>query len=141
MHTEILRPVVVLVLWSLAMLAWLVAARMPAMKAAGIDITKITGSRPHALDGRVPDRAQWPSHNYMHLMEQPTLFYAVALVLAVSGHGGGYAALTAWGYAILRIVHSIVQATYNRIIVRLALFALSTLCLAALAVRAATVVF
>ncbi|NIJ06812.1 hypothetical protein FHS31_000394 [Sphingomonas vulcanisoli] len=141
MHAEILKPVAILILWSLVMLAWTVVTRMPAMRKAGIDITKLVGGRGHQLDGRLPDRSLWAGHNYVHLMEQPTLFYAAALAIAILGGGGRYAALAAWAYVVLRIVHSFVQTLYNRVIVRFVLFALSTTALVALSVRAVTLAF
>ncbi|MEI9928161.1 MAG: MAPEG family protein [Sphingomonas sp.] len=136
MRSEILAPVVALVAWTLAMLVWMMVARMPALKKAGIDLSRARGGRPHVLDGVIDERAQWPAHNYMHLMEQPTLFYAIALALALLGQGNGVNATIAWAYVGLRIVHSIVQAAYNRIAVRFALFILSTLCLVALTFHA-----
>lgn len=141
MHSEILKPVVVLVAWSLVMWAWMIAVRMPALKKAGIDLGKVRGSRPGQLDGIVPDKAQWPAHNYMHLMEQPTIFYAVAIVIALSGTGNGANAMIAWGYVAIRIVHSVLQATINKINIRFLLFLLSTLCLVALTLHAAMAVF
>ena len=141
MHAAILKPVAVLILWSLVMLAWLIVARMPALKKAGIDIGTVTGGHPGALDGRIDAKAQWPAHNYIHLMEQPTLFYAAALAIAVMGGGDRHAAAAAWAYTLLRIVHSIVQATYNRVIVRFAFFGLSSLALLALGARAASLAF
>jgi hypothetical protein len=141
MHSEILKPVAVLVAWSLVMLVWMVAARMPAMKKAGIDINKVVGSRPGQLDGVVADKAQWPAHNYIHLMEQPTLFYAVALVIAFTGTGNGLNATIAWGYVVIRIAHSLFQATVNIIRYRFVLFALSSLCLMALSLNALMAVF
>lgn len=141
MQSEILKPVVALVAWTLVMLVWMVAVRLPAMKRAGVDLSKVSGGRPGALDGVVEERAQWPAHNYMHLVEQPTIFYAVALVLAMVGAGDGLNATIAWLYVALRIVHSIVQATFNRILVRFILFALSTLALVALTLHAAMAVF
>lgn len=141
MDRSMLQPAAVLIAWSLVMLVWLVVARLPAMKAAGIDIGKARGGRPGALDGVVPEQAQWPAHNYIHLMEQPTLFYAVAFVIHLTGTGGGLNATLAWAYVLLRIAHSIVQATFNRIAVRFALFALSSLALVALAVHALVAVF
>jgi hypothetical protein len=141
MTSEILKPVVVLIAWSLVMLVWMVVVRLPAMKKAGIDLSKARGGKPGALDGVVPDQAQWPAHNYIHLMEQPTLFYAVALVLAIIGQGDGVNAAIAWAYVVLRIAHSIVQATVNRVAVRFALFAASSLALVALALHAAMAVF
>jgi hypothetical protein len=141
MNIAILQPVVVLIAWSLVMLTWLVIVRLPAMKAAGIDINKVRGGRPGALDAVLEEKAQWPAHNYMHLMEQPTLFYAVVFVIALSGGGHGTSALVAWAYVGLRIVHSLVQATFNRVAIRFALFALSTLALIMLAAYALKIVF
>ncbi|CAN5299666.1 MAPEG family protein [soil metagenome] len=141
LNSQILQPVVVLIAWSLVMLVWMVAVRMPALKKAGIDITKVVGSRPGGLDGLIDEKAQWPAHNYIHLMEQPTLFYAVALTLAVVGWGGGWNATIAWAYVALRIVHSLIQATFNKVSVRFTVFALSTLCLVALTLHAAMAVF
>lgn len=141
MRSEILAPVVALIAWTLVMLVWMFVARTPAMKKAGIDVMKISGGHPGALDGVVEARAQWPAHNYMHLVEQPTLFYAIALTLALLGQGDGVNATIAWAYVGLRILHSLVQATFNRIAVRFTLFALSTLALMMLTFHAAMTVW
>ena len=141
MPQEILKPVALLAAWSMVMWAWMVAVRLPALKAAGIDLGKLTGGKGSDADRVLPGKAQWPSHNYNHLMEQPTVFYAVALLLAVIGAGEGLNATLAWAYVVLRIAHSLVQATFNRVSVRFALFLLSTLCLIALTVHALIAVF
>jgi len=138
---EILKPVAILIAWSLVMLMWLVVVRLPAMKKVGIDINKAVGGKPGGLDGVLEEKAQWPAHNYIHLMEQPTLFYAVALLLAYAGLGNGMNATIAWVYVILRIAHSVLQATVNVIRYRFLLFALSTMALVALAVDALIAVF
>lgn len=140
MHSEILAPVVALVGWTLVMLVWMLAMRMPAMRKAGIDITKLTGSKGSDADKILPPQAQWKAHNYNHLHEQPTLFYAVALVLALTGQGHGPALWLAWAYVLLRIAHSLVQATFNKVAVRFLFFLLSTLVLVVLTVLAAVAV-
>ena len=89
MSSSILAPVVALVLWSLVVLIWVMFTRMPALKEKGINLATAVGGRPGALDGVLPDNVQWKAHNYIHLMEQPTLFYAVCLALAVAGAGDG----------------------------------------------------
>jgi hypothetical protein len=134
--TDILKPVAVLVAWTLVMLVWMVVVRLPAMKRAGIDINTVRGGKPGGLDGVIDDQAQWPAHNYIHLMEQPTLFYAIALTIAFIGQGTGLNATIAWAYVLLRIAHSILQATVNIIRYRFMLFTLSTLCLLALTLHA-----
>ena len=123
------------------MLIWMVVTRLPAMKAAGVDLGKLVGSKAGDADGVLPTSTQWKAHNYNHLHEQPTLFYAVALVIAFSGTGNGMNAWIAWGYVALRIVHSLWQATVNKVSIRFVLFALSTLCLVALTLHAAMAVF
>jgi hypothetical protein len=139
MSSAILQPVVVLVLWSLVMWAWLYATRIPAMQKAGVALDP--NLTPADLASRVPPNVRWKADNYNHLMEQPTIFYATALALAFMGQGGGLNAGLAWGYVGLRIVHSLVQATVNTIMVRFAIFMISTLVLLALAIHAAMAAF
>ena len=137
----ILKPVAVLVAWTLVMLVWMLATRIPAMKAAGVDLGKLTGGKGSDADGVLPTSAKWKAHNYNHLMEQPTLFYAITLTLALIGQGGGLNADIAWAYVVCRVLHSIVQATWNRVAVRFLLFLLSSLALAALTVHALIALF
>lgn len=135
MQAQFLAPAAVLVVWSLVMLFWTAGVRFPAMKKAGIDLGARPGGRGQDLEGTLDPRVNWPSHNYTHLMEQPTLFYAVMMILAITGPGAGDV-LAAWIYIGLRIVHSVWQATVNTVKVRFALFIVSTLALVFLAIRA-----
>lgn len=141
MHSQILGPVVALAGWTLVMLVWMLVTRLPAMRGAGIDLGKLTGTRGSDADKVLPAQVQWKAHNYNHLHEQPTLFYAVALTLALLGQGHGLNLWLAWAYVILRIAHSLVQATVNRVSTRFALFLLSTLVLAGLTASAAVALF
>lgn len=139
MTQTILAPVMALVLWSLVMWVWLYATRIPAMRKARI---KLDGNLPTtALTQSLPPRVRWKADNYNHLMEQPTIFYATALVLSVTGDGGGLNLQLAWAYVGLRVMHSLVQALVNLIVLRWALFMSATLVLVVLAARAAIRVF
>ena len=136
MQAQMLAPAAVLVLWTLIMLVWVAASRFPAMAKAGMDLkTAAPGGRGQNLEGVLPDSVQWKSHNYTHLVEQPTLFYATVLILTMMG-AGALDVLLAWAYVGIRIVHSLWQATVNKLPVRFSLFMLSTACLLVLAVRA-----
>lgn len=140
MASNILAPAAILVLWSVIMLVWLAGSRFRAMAKAGVDLsTAPPGGRGQNLENVLPPAANWKSHNYTHLMEQPTLFYAVVAILALSGAGAGLNAWLAWAYVVLRIAHSLWQALINTIPIRFALFLLSTFCLTALAVNAVCV--
>jgi hypothetical protein len=127
---------VALVAWSLVMWAWMYATRIPAMQRAKIDAKGLVGTTGRNLDDALPAEVQWKAHNYNHLMEQPTVFYAVALALAIGGMGDGLNAQLAWAYVALRIVHSLVQATVNRVMLRFIVFALASLALIALCLHA-----
>ena len=137
--SPILGPIVALVAWSLVMMLWMAATRLPAMRRKGIRIGTLVGGRGADLDGVLEDSIQWKSHNYSHLMEQPTVFYAVALSLALMDQGDGLNLALAWIYVGLRIAHSLVQAIFNRVLVRFLLFLLSSLALVGLTIHAAAV--
>ena len=136
MHSPILAPVVALVAWSLVMMLWMYARRLPAIGRAKIDVATWRGGTGAQLEGILDPGVQWKAHNYNHLMEQPTLFYAICLSLALMEMGGGLNLALAWAYVALRIVHSIVQATWNLVRVRFAIFALGSLVLVALTLHA-----
>jgi hypothetical protein len=133
----ILGPAAVLVLWSLVVLMWLITTRLPAFAKAGIRLADSPpGSRYADVEQDMPSRVNWVSHNYTHLMEQPTIFYAVVAVLALAGDTSTVDLAFAWAYTGLRIAHSLWQGLVNVVAVRVVLFALSTLCLWVLAVNA-----
>ncbi|WP_411341873.1 MAPEG family protein [Sphingopyxis sp. J-6] len=137
MSANLLAPGAVLILWTLIMFLWVATTRFPALKKAGIDLKKTPpGGRGADLEKILPPEINWKSHNYTHLLEQPTIFYAVILILHAVGGYPAYVVWIAWTYVVLRIVHSLWQATVNRIPVRFMLFLLSTLCLLALSLLA-----
>ncbi len=137
MDKTILAPAAVLVMWSLIMFLWLAVTRLPALAKSGIVLkTAPPGGRGVDLETVLAPSVNWKSHNYTHLMEQPTLFYAAVGILALAGVSGGLNTQLAWAYVILRIVHSLWQSLVNTIPIRFSLFFVSTLCLFVLAVNA-----
>ncbi|MDE2405868.1 MAG: MAPEG family protein [Sphingomonadales bacterium] len=139
LQAAILQPVVALAAWTMVMWLWLYATRLPAM--GKVDLSALANDPGKTLDHVLPAKVQWKAHNYNHLHEAPTVFYAVCIVLAITGAGNGHGAQLAWAYVGLRVIHSLVQATVNHIPARFGLFLLSSLCLIALIIRAAQVVF
>ena len=139
MDSAILKPLVALVIWTFVMWAWLYATRIPAIGKYKIALNP---NRPkEEFNALLPAKVRWKADNYNHLMEQPTLFYAVSLTLAVLGAGDGLNAGLAWLYVGLRIAHSLVQALVNVILLRFAIFMAASVVLLAMTVRAALVVF
>jgi hypothetical protein len=135
-YSPLLAPLVALVAWTLVVMVWMAFTRLPAMKKAGIDVTKLVGGRGANLEGVIPDQVQWKSHNYTHLLEQPTIFYAIVLVLAMMGMNQPINVYLAWGYVVFRILHSMIQCTSNIVRFRFPLFGLASFCLLGLTVHA-----
>jgi hypothetical protein len=134
MHSSpLLGPVVALVAWSILMFFWLALARAPQLRGRKIP----EGARGADLEREQPGRTNWPAHNYMHLMEQPTLFYAIVFALILMGFDAQINVWLAWGYVGFRILHSIFQSTVNVVTVRFVIFLLATLCLIGLTTHAA----
>jgi hypothetical protein len=137
----ILQPVVALMAWTFVMWTWMYATRIPAMNRLKVDPDSLARDPEARLDKLLPPHVQWKAHNYNHLHEAPTVFYAVAIVLAIVGQGDELNARLGWAYVALRVVHSLIQATVNKVLVRFVVFAVSSLVLLALVVQAAIAVF
>jgi hypothetical protein len=135
--TTILTPVLALVAWSLVMWLWMYATRIPAMQKAGINPQDAVRTR--ALN--IPGSAQWPADNYNHLMEQPTIFYALAFYVHLAGVESPLSIALAWGYVGLRVLHSLVQSTINIVVLRFLVFSLATFCLFGIVIEQALSLF
>jgi hypothetical protein len=129
---SLLTPMLALICWSLVMLVWTYAVRIPAIGKAGID--PASAKEPTALDA-LPLGVRQVAYNYNHLMEQPTLFYALVVYSYLAGQQNTVNLALAWAYVGMRIVHSLVQATINVVLVRFGVFIAGSLVLAALAAR------
>ena len=136
MDMSILTPAAVLVLWSLIMLFWLAYARFSAAAKLGNSEPVAPGLRGQDIGPKLPPSAAWKSHNYAHLMEQPTIFYPTVFILFLTGTATPVTVIMAWACVILRINHSVYQSTVNKVMIRFAIFLASTLCLLFLAVHA-----
>ena len=138
-QSPILAPVVALVAWSMLMWSWMYITRIPAILKSKMVMDPMAprGEQMNTL----PAQVRWKADNYNHLMEQPTIFYAIALSLALLGEGGGINLTLAWAYVGLRVVHSLVQAIINKIEVRFGIFFLSSLVLIGLTFNAAMILF
>ena len=139
MPSPILAPVIALVLWTFVMGVWLYATRIPALQKRRIIYDPQRPSE--EFHAQLPAEVRWKADNHNNLLEQPTLFYAVALTLALLDAGSGLNAGLAWAYVVLRIVHSLVHALINKVLIRFALFAVASLILLLMTIRAAWIVF
>jgi hypothetical protein len=138
MQSNILTPMLALILWTFVLWFWLYATRIPAMRAARIDPAKI--KRKDDLDP-LPLRVKQVADNYNHLHEQPTVFYALIVYSQLAGVHDGLNIGLAWAYVGIRVIHSLVQCTSNFVPVRFSIFALGSLVLMAIAIRDVSALF
>ncbi len=136
--STILQPVVALGLWTAVMMIWMYATRIPAVGNADIPETEM--GHPAGMQ-MLPSEVRRIADNYNHLFEQPTLFYALCITIAVAGHVDAMAVNLAWAFVAIRVVHSLVQATVNVVLLRFGIFMVSWLVLIAMLVREALVIF
>jgi len=132
MLSSMLTPVLALIVLSLIVWIWMYATRIPAMQKAGIDPQ--TARHPGSLDG-LPAAARQVADNYNHLMEQPTIFYALVFFIVLAGHSDQLHVYLAWAYVVLRLFHTLIQCTINNVTMRFSVFALSTMVLMVMAAR------
>jgi len=132
-----LIPAALLVCWTMVMAIWMLVHRMGTFSAMKTGLDKLpVGARGPDLWTQLPKgRNDWPAHNYMHLMEQPTVYYAAVVILAIGGPSA-YDYALAWAYLAIRVVHSVYQARINVVKVRAGLFVVSTVVMLILSLRA-----
>ncbi|GIZ43829.1 hypothetical protein CKM354_000704200 [Cercospora kikuchii] len=135
----LLQPVTVLAGWTFVMQAWMHVTRINAIGKYNVSID--AGKINQDLEQKVPNNIQAIAHNYNHLHEQPTVFYAVALSLIAAGDTHDYTVKAAWTYVGIRIFHSLYQVLVNKVLTRFQIFASSSLVIAGMTARLATLVF
>ncbi|KAF2217805.1 hypothetical protein CERZMDRAFT_63930 [Cercospora zeae-maydis SCOH1-5] len=135
----LLQPVTVLAGWTFVMQAWMHVTRIQAIGKYNVSID--AGKINQELEQKVPTNIQAIAHNYNHLHEQPTVFYAVALSLIAAGDTHDYTVKAAWTYVGIRIFHSLFQVFVNKVLTRFQIFASSSVVIAGMTARLATIVF
>lgn len=121
----IFRPVGLLALWTMLVLVMTAVRRVRAVRAGRV---KRSAFRLGESDD-VPDDVVIANRNLMNLLEMPLLFYVVCLCLYVTHHVQPRPLGLAWTYVALRIVHSCIHLTSNKVMHRLTVFGLSNVVL------------
>jgi hypothetical protein len=102
----------------------LYADRLGEMRAKRIDPQALASARATAQLER-PQAAE----NFRNLFEVPVLFYVLCAALVLTGGSTPGFVTAAWAYVALRIVHSLIHVTYNRVTHRFLVYVASTLLL------------
>ena len=132
-NPAILYPMFALAAWTLLILLLIPLARARSARRREIVIDDFKYGESPA----VPPAVSIPNRNYMNLLELPMLFYVVCIVLYLTAGSSTTTIALAWAFVALRIGHSLIHLTYNRVMHRLTAFAISSTVLALLWVLAA----
>lgn len=124
---SILKPVFALFFWTFCVLLQIPIARFRAAFKGEVKARDFKLGESSA----VPEHVRLPNRNYMNLLELPVLFYVLCLVVVVTGISSPVYAILAWAYVMLRVLHSIIHLSYNNVLHRLSVFAISNLVLLA----------
>lgn len=130
-NLDIIQPVAVLALFTLAILLLMGLRRLKAQLAGQVT----EGDFKFGESARVPPEVGILNRNYMNLLELPMLFYVGSLMILVTGQTDKTYLWLAWAYVALRLVHSAIHLTYNRVLHRLFAFAASNAVLVIMWIR------
>lgn len=134
----LLQPMVVLMLWTMVVWTYMYIRRLSLMRQLQIDPQSVAQGfdDPRSL----PPAMANPPNNLRNLFEIPVLFYATVLALTVTGYAD-LDVLLAWAFVGLRILHSLIHITYNRVMHRFVAYVAGALVLWALVIRLALDLF
>ncbi len=127
-QAALLTPVFVLIIWTFTIFLIMAYGRMRFMK------DPQDAAHTKDIKGTLPAWVERTGDNYNHLFEQPIAFYVVTLGIALVNSIDPLMMQLAWAFVILRIVHSLVQLTFNLVLIRFMIFLIGWLIIAYMAI-------
>ena len=129
--TAILYPMAALMWWSIVIFLLMCYRRLNPSLNNGARLSEYRVGEPDGL----PAYVSQANRNIVNLFEMPVLYYVTCTVLFITGSVDMPVAALAWGYAGLRIVHSLIHVTYNNVLHRSVVFAASAVVVALMMVE------
>tara|TARA_B100000900_G_C20367241_1_gene628847 strand:+ start:143 stop:544 length:402 start_codon:yes stop_codon:yes gene_type:complete len=127
-QAALLTPVFVLIIWTFTIFLIMAYGRTRFMK------DPQDAAHTKDIKGTLPAWVERTGDNYNHLFEQPIAFYVVTLGIALVNSIDPLMMQLAWAFVILRIVHSLVQLTFNLVLIRFMIFLIGWLIIAYMAI-------
>ena len=129
--TSIFLPALVLMLWTM-----LVLVQVPIRRFSAYFIGRrvVEDDFKYGESANVPADVSLPNRIFMNLVQVPVLFYALILIAFVTAQVNPVTLSMAWLYVVLRLAHSLIYFTYNRVVHRFAVFAASNLVIVAMTI-------
>jgi hypothetical protein len=134
-NTELFYPMLAMFLWTAVVMLRNVQVRVAAVRSG-----ELSNKYFELLRGAEPsETVQKTGNQFKNLTELPPLFYIICLAIMFMGRTDVSFIILAWSYVALRIGHSIIHLTVNKVSPRFFLFAASNIVLLIMWVRLAVV--
>ncbi len=134
-QTSIFTPFLGMLMLTLIVWAYMYVKRLSWLSANNVDPQDL--STPDKLVKVIPEEINNPANNLKNLFELPVLFYALCLYLYVTQQVDTIFLTAAYVFFVFRAIHSVVQCTFNKVVVRFSVYAISSLALWVMVIRAA----
>jgi len=131
----ILLPLLAMVFLTFVVWIYLYALRIPEIKRLGIDPDEL---QDRAESHKLLTVSGAASNNLKNLFEVPILFYLAAMIAMLLMIQDDLLVWLAWGFVILRVVHSAIHCSYNRVMHRFFAYLISCLFLMFMWIRLAS---
>ena len=129
------QPMLAMFIWTFAVSLWSLGVRVAAIRGGVLDNAYFELFR-----GREPPEAVVKAgNNLRNLAEFPPLFYVAATLVWLAGATDPAFVALAWAYVALRVAHSLVHLSFNKVPPRFSCYFLSNLVLLAIWLRLALV--
>ena len=139
MNLNIIQPIVLLMLHTIAVWAYMYILRIHYIVATRIPAQNLI--TPEQAANLLPERINLPSYNLKNLFEVPVIFYVLCISLALLQLTDVLFVNLAWTYVALRVIHSLIHCTVNHVASRFVVYVLSSLVLWIMVCRLTMTVF
>ncbi len=134
MDTSLLSPVLAMVCLTFAVWFWMFITRFRYILANRVNAQDM--ATPKQLYDLLPPAAANSGYNFQNLFEIPLLFYVVCIYLVLVQQTDSMHLTCAWIFVALRVIHSVIQCSYNNVNHRFGVYALSCITLWVMLARA-----
>ena len=133
MQQAIFAPLAVMLVLTCVVWVYMYIRRIGYLSKHGIDAQELAA--PESITRLLPEEVNRSANNLKNLFEMPVMFYALCIMLFLTGNVNAFYLYAAWIFVGLRIVHSLIHCTFNKVMLRFAAYFFSSLALGAMIVR------
>lgn len=121
----LIYPIFAMVVLTFSVLLWAFTRRLIAVRKRQVKPRYFRAMQANVQTAEIPEHIIIGARHFANLFEMPVLFYVVSLLALVLHIQSPAVLATAWGFVVLRFVHTIIHLSYNAVIHRAAAYFIS----------------